>query len=115
MLVTVLCAAPFGLNVTCVALAIRPWLVLPLFLPVLRRRCHVPISLLLGLPLRSLLGAVIMTGILSLPFLRLEWLDQKVNFIALVITGVLVYGAFSYSFSRTQLTAALGGLFARRS
>ncbi|MEI9988369.1 MAG: hypothetical protein WDN69_37885 [Aliidongia sp.] len=56
-----------------------------------------------------------MTGILSLPFLRLEWLDQKVNFIALVITGVLVYGAFSYSFSRTQLTAALGGLFARRS
>ncbi|MEI9988368.1 MAG: hypothetical protein WDN69_37880 [Aliidongia sp.] len=42
VLVTVLCAAPFGLNVTCVALAIRPWLVLPLFLPVLRRRCHVP-------------------------------------------------------------------------
>ena len=115
VLITVLCAAPFGLNATCLALAVRPWLLLPVFLLVFRRRCHVPGFPVLLLPLRSLLGAVVMTGVVSLPFLRPAWLDEKLNFVVLIMTGVVVYGAFLYSFSRAQLTATLAGLFAHRS
>jgi O-antigen/teichoic acid export membrane protein len=114
LLITVLCTVPFGLNVMCLALAIRPWLLLPFFLSSFRRRCDMPASDVLTLPLRSLAGAMIMTAILSLPFLHIAWLGEKLNFALLVLVGVAVYGAFMYQVSRAQLTAALGSLFAHR-
>jgi hypothetical protein len=54
------------------------------------------------------------TAILSLPFLHIAWLGEKLNFALLVLVGVAVYGAFMYQVSRAQLTAALGSLFAHR-
>jgi PST family polysaccharide transporter len=115
VLVTVLCVAPFGLDATCLALAVRPWLLLPPFLWVFRQRCHLAAIQVLRPALPSLLGAVIMTAILSLPFLHPEGLDVRVNFIMLIAAGAIVYGTFLYSFCRAQFTSTLAGLFAHRS
>ena len=61
-LVTVLCAAPFGLDATCLSLAIRPWVLLPYFLWLVRRLCHLPLYDCMRLPLRSLGGSIVMAG-----------------------------------------------------
>jgi len=114
VLVTMLGVAPFGLNATCLALAVRPWILLPLFLVVFYRQCHLPVLKVLRPPLSSLLGAIIMAGTVSLPFLHLVWLDGRLNLIVLVTIGAVVYGAFLYSFSRDQLIEALTGFFPRR-
>jgi O-antigen/teichoic acid export membrane protein len=114
MVATVLCAAPFGLNATCLALAVRPWLVLPFFLITFGRECRLSVLQPLLRPLQSLLGAVIMGAILSLPLLRPLWLDEKVDFAALIVLGVIVYGAYAYRFSRSQLKAAVAGIVAHR-
>ena len=110
----VLCFAPLGLNIMCLALAVRPWLLLPFFLSMLRRYCRLPVWEVLRLPSWSLAGSVLMTGILSLPFLHPTWLDQRLDFVALVLIGMIVYAAFLYRVSRHQLTAALAGLIAHR-
>jgi PST family polysaccharide transporter len=112
---TVLGAAPFGLEATCLALAIRPWLLLPFFLRLIRRSCQVPIYDFLRLPLRALLGAAIMAALLTLPFLRPAWMQQRFDFVFLVILGMALYGFFLYSFSRGQLKALLAGIFVQRS
>jgi O-antigen/teichoic acid export membrane protein len=114
MVATVLCAAPFGLNATCLALAVRPWLVLPFFLITFGRECRLSVLQPLLRPLQSLLGAVIMGAILSLPLLRPLWLDEKVDFAALIVLGVTVYGAYAYRFSLSQLKAAVAGIVAHR-
>jgi polysaccharide transporter, PST family len=114
MVATVLCASPFGLNATCLALAIRPWLVLPFFLLAFSRSCQLPALQLLWRPLQSLLGAAIMGAVLSLPLLRPLWLDEKIDFVALIGVGMLVYGAYAYQFSRSQLKAAVAGIIAHR-
>jgi O-antigen/teichoic acid export membrane protein len=114
ILVAVLCAAPFGLNAVCLALAVRPWLPLPYYFSVFRRRCHLLPLQVLWSPFRSLLGAVVMTGILSLPFLRPLWLNPKFNFLGLIAAGVIVYLSFLYRFSRDQLRAALAMIWRLR-
>ena len=40
--VTVLCAAPFGLTATCFALAVRPWVLLPVFVIMFRSATNIP-------------------------------------------------------------------------
>jgi O-antigen/teichoic acid export membrane protein len=115
IVVTVLCAAPFGLDVTCLALAIRPWVLLPFFLARVRRSCQLPIYDFLRLPLRALLGAAAMAALLTLPFLRPSWTYQKFDFVFLVLLGMMFYGIFLYSFSRGQLKSLLAGIFVRRS
>jgi len=114
MAVTVLCAAPFGLDLTCLALAGRPWVLLPLYLSVLRRRCGVPARKFLLPPLHSLGGALVMAAILHLPFWQMPWFDQKLNFVVLVGVGMVCYGLFCYGFARSQTRAALAGLFLPR-
>ena len=114
VIATVLCAAPFGLNVACLALAVRPWLLLPFLLSMFRRRCGVPAFRLLEKPLLALFGAVLMAAILKLPFLSQLWLGAKLNFAFLILTGVAVYGTFSYGFAREELRALLASLFAKR-
>jgi O-antigen/teichoic acid export membrane protein len=111
-LVTVLCAAPFGLDATCLSLAIRPWVLLPYFLWLVRRLCHLPLYDCTRLPLRSLGGSIVMAGFLTLPFSRPAWLHQTFDLILLVILGALLYGAFLYWFSRGQLKALLAGFIA---
>lgn len=111
---TVACVAPFGLEPTCLALAIRPWALFPLYVWALRRRCHVPGYGFLWPPLRSLLGAVAMGALLNLAFVRTSWGHPKLNIFGLIGIGILIYAAFAYSFSRRQLKAFLAGLFAYR-
>jgi PST family polysaccharide transporter len=111
---TVLGAAPFGLNAVCLALAVRPWLVLPFFLQWLGQQCQLSVLQVLRLPFRPLLGALIMTAVVSLPILHASWLDEKINFILLIAAGAAVYGAFLYGFCRAQLTAALAGMITHR-
>ena len=54
---TVLCAAPFGLIATCLALAVRPWLLLPVVFMIFRRATNIPGRIALLPSLRALIGA----------------------------------------------------------
>jgi PST family polysaccharide transporter len=103
IIVTVLCCAPFGLDVTCLALAIRPWLMLPLFLAMFGRACRMPVFAALWSPLRLLVGAVTMAALLSQPFLRPAWLYHGVDFAFLVVAGVAFYLTYLYCFARGEL------------
>jgi O-antigen/teichoic acid export membrane protein len=112
---TVLCAAPFGLDLTCLSLAIRSWLLFPFFLWLVCRSCCLPLYGFLRLPIRSLLGAVVMAGLLTLPSLRPAWFDRRFDFVFLVVLGMMFYGVFLYGFSRGQLKSLLAGLFVHQS
>ena len=72
---TVLCAAPFGLTATCLALAVRPWLLLPVIFMIFRRATKIPGRIALLPSLRALIGAVIMAGLISLPFPHPTWMN----------------------------------------
>jgi O-antigen/teichoic acid export membrane protein len=111
-LATVLCATPFGLNAVCLSLAIRSWVLLPCFLWLVRRVCHLPLYDCMRLPLRSLGGSIVMAGFLILPFSRPAWRHQTFDLMLLVILGALLYGVFLYWFSRGQLKALLIGFIA---
>ena len=108
---TVLCAAPFGLNATCFALAIRPWIVLPVFLIRFRRLCQVPISRVLLSPLRSLVGATCMAAFLSLPFLHPALTGRWVALVLMVSLGFLFYVTYLYCFARGQLVELVADVF----
>ena len=112
---TVLCTAPFGLDVTCLSLAVRPWVLLPIFLMLLRHSCHLPIFRILLSPLYSLIGATIMGALLTLPILHPAWLNEMSNFILLVSGGVVLYFIFLNVFLRDQFRTLLKGIFTYRS
>jgi len=111
---TTLVAAPFGLNALCLALAIRPWVLLPLFIRQLNRACHLAVSHFLGSTVQSLIGAVLMLIVLNLPFVHPAWQEAKFNLVSLVLIGVAFYGIFSYSFARDQVRRFLTGIFVHR-
>jgi len=115
LVATVLCTAPFGLDVTCLALAIRPWLLLPFFLVVFGRACRIPVYAALRPPLRSLVGAISMAVLLSLPFLRPAWLGQGVDFVFLIVSGVVFYVIYLFLFARGEFKALVFELFMFRS
>lgn len=106
----VLCSAPFGLNPACFVLAVRSWLLLPLYLSLLGHSCRLPTSTVLLRPLRSLTGAVLMAAILCLPFWHLPGIGERLNFIALIALGAVCYGAFILGFARGQLRSFLADL-----
>jgi len=112
---TVLCAAPFGLNATCLALAIRAWVLLPFFMVLARRLCHLPIYSFLRLPLLFLMAAVAMAALLALPLLRTLRLRPEIDLVFCVLLGLIVYGGIVGSVSRGQLKALLAGFFVSRS
>jgi O-antigen/teichoic acid export membrane protein len=112
--VTVLCCAPFDLNVTCLALAIRPWLLLPVFLVMFGRECRVPVDSALRPPLRLLIGAIVMAVLLSLPFLRPAWLYHGLDFAFLIVAGMLFYAVYLYCFARGELRALLSNVLPYR-
>ena len=76
---TVLCAAPFGLIATCLALAVRPWLLLPVVFMIFRRATNIPSRIALLPSLRALIGAVIMAGLISLPFSHPTWMNGALS------------------------------------
>jgi PST family polysaccharide transporter len=113
--VTVLCTAPFGLDITCLALAVRPWVLLPVLLAMFGRACRIPAYRVMLPPLRSLVGAVLMAAVLGLPFLHPTWLNGAVNFGLLVIVGVSFYTFYLYCVARGELRAVLADVFSFRS
>lgn len=114
LIATTLVAAPFGLNALCLALAARPWVLLPLFMGQLNRACHLSVGHFLGGTVQSLIGAVLMLVVLNLPFVHPAWQEAKFNLVSLVLIGAAVYGIFSYSFAREQMRRFLAGIFVHR-
>jgi O-antigen/teichoic acid export membrane protein len=108
IMATVLCAAPFGLDITCLALAIRSWIALPVLLIIFRRTCQVPVYRVLVLPaLRSLIGAVCMAAFVSLPFFHPLWASRVISILLPVGAGLLFYVAYLYCFAHRQLMELL--------
>lgn len=112
---TVLCAAPFGLNMTCLALAVRSWIVMPAFLIVFGRSCQIPVSTVLLSPLRSLIGAICMAAFVSLPFFHLAWAYRGIDIVVMVSAGILFYIAYLYCFARRQFMEFLADFLHKHS
>ena len=92
---TVLCAAPFGLIATCLALAVRPWLLLPVVFVIFRHATNIPIRIALLPSLRALLARH--HGRADKFTSRPSALDERRSEFALrVIAGIVFY--FSYLF-----------------
>ena len=111
--VTVLCAAPFGLTATCLALAVRPWLLLPFIFMIFRRATDIPGRSALLPSVRALIGAVIMAGLLSLPFPHPTWMSGALEFGLQVIAGIAIYFSYLYCFARNELRFLLSGVLSR--
>jgi PST family polysaccharide transporter len=110
-----LCASPFGLDVTCLMLAVRAWALLPFFFWWVQRACHLPVYGFVRQPVRALAGAIAMGVLLNLPVLRLPFVGQKFEFAFLIVVGVIFYGVFLFGFARSQLKSLVGGLVFHRS
>ena len=104
---TVLCAAPFGLIATCLALALRPWLLLPVVFVIFRRATNIPSRVALLPSLHALIGAVIMAGLISLPFSHPAWMNGALEFALRVIAGVAFYFSYLFFFARGNLRPVL--------
>ena len=111
---TVLFASPFGLNAACVALLLRSWALLPLYVVWVARGCGLPGAAYLRLPLRLFAGAALMAAAVYLPVWRPEGIDQRLVLVELIFLGALSYGAFCYGFARRELRAFLAGLVVRQ-
>jgi O-antigen/teichoic acid export membrane protein len=104
--VTALCAAPFGLTVTCLALAIRPWVLLPIIAVIFHRSTGIPYRALLP-SVHPLIGAVIMAILLSIPIAPQTGVDGALALGFEVSAGVLIYFSYLYCFARNGLRALL--------
>jgi PST family polysaccharide transporter len=113
--IVVLCVSTLGLNIVCVALAVRPWVVLPFFLARLQSAVALPVLRVLRQPCLSLLGAVIMGALLRLPIFHLPSHFPVLNFAFLIAAGVAMYGIFLMGFSRNQLKVLFSDILALRS
>lgn len=111
---TVLCSGGLGLDATCAALAIRPWILLPFFLAALRGSCHLTIWKAMRSPTICLIGAAAMGAVLNLPFLHPAWMHQLPTLVLLVALGSALYVTYLYCFLWTQFKALLGGVFIDR-
>jgi O-antigen/teichoic acid export membrane protein len=111
---TVLVASPFGLNAACLALLVRSWAVLPVYLVWVRRGCGLVGAAYLRLPLRLLAGAALMAATVYLPIWRPVGIDERLVFVGLIFLGALCYGAFCYGFARRELRAFLAGFVVRQ-
>jgi O-antigen/teichoic acid export membrane protein len=107
---TVLCAAPFGLIVTCLALTVRPWLLLPFVFVIFRRATNIPGRVAMVPAARALIGAVIMAGLLSLSVLHPTGMNGNLEFALQVVGGILIYFAYLFWFARRELRYLLAGV-----
>jgi O-antigen/teichoic acid export membrane protein len=111
--VTVLCAAPFGLIATCLALAVRPWLLLPFIFMIFRRATNISTRSALMPAVRALMGTVIMAGVISLPFVHPTRMNGNLEFALQVVGGISVYFAYLYCFARDELRPLLSAVLLR--
>ena len=109
--VTVLCAAPFGLTATCLALAVRPWVLLPAFVIMFQRATNISGHNAVLPCVRSLIGAVIMAGILGLPWFHPT--NGALELALLMIFGIAIYLSYLYCFARGELRTALSSVLSR--
>jgi O-antigen/teichoic acid export membrane protein len=110
---TVLCVAPFGLTATCLALAVRAWLLLPVVFMIFRRATNIPGRSALLPAVHPLIGAVIMGGSLSLPFLHTGWSNDGFFLALRVVAGIVMYFFYLYCFARGVLRGLLSAVFSR--
>ena len=110
---TVVCAAPFGLIATCLALTVRPWLLLPFIFMIFRRATNIPGRSALLPAVRPLIGAVIMAGALSLPFLHPSWSNDGFFLAVRVVAGIVMYFFYLYCFARGVLRGLMSAVFSR--
>jgi O-antigen/teichoic acid export membrane protein len=105
--VTALCAAPFGLTATCLALALRPWILLPIIAVIFRRATGIPEYWAFLPSLHPLIGAVIMAMLLTIPIAPHTGVSDAVALGLEVLAGVLIYFSYLYCFARKELRALL--------
>jgi O-antigen/teichoic acid export membrane protein len=110
---TVLCAAPFGLTATCLALAVRAWLLLPFIYIIFRRATDIQGRSALLPSVHALIGAVIMAGVLRLSFLHPSWSNGVFFFALRAFAGIVMYFFYLYCFSRGELRGLLSAVFSR--
>ena len=110
---TVLCAAPFGLFVTCFALAVRPWILLPVIAVMFRRATAVSEHKALLQSARSLVGAVLMAILVSLPFAPRTGVAGAIELGLQVLLGILFYFSYLYFFARNDLRPFLPAALSR--
>jgi O-antigen/teichoic acid export membrane protein len=110
---TVLCAAPFGLTATCLALAVRPWVLLPVFVIMFRSATNIPGRSALLPCMHSLIGAVSMAGVLSFPLVHPSWMNSALGFALQVIMGIVIYFAYLYCFARAEFRLLLSAVLIR--
>jgi O-antigen/teichoic acid export membrane protein len=115
MTAIVLCAAPFGLDLICLAWLVRSLVLLPIFLLLFRRTCGVSVQSAVQPAARSLIGAIIMAGFLSLPFLRVQWFRGRSDFIFLVVIGISFYMTYLCSFARAEFKSFVRQIFSHSS
>jgi O-antigen/teichoic acid export membrane protein len=96
---TVLCAMPFGLDVTCFSFAARAWILCPILLIWFARECHISVYPSLRQALRFFVGAMIMASVM---YGSLWWLHRSYDFFFLCIEGGMLYFGYLYCFARRQ-------------
>jgi O-antigen/teichoic acid export membrane protein len=100
---TVLCTATFGLNVVCLSLAARQWLLLPISLILFSRAILMPIYNALRSALLSISGAISMAVILMLFMLQTSFSNEYYNVCTIIVFGVAFYSIYFLCFGRDQL------------
>lgn len=111
---TIFLFAPLGLNITCVAVAIRPWLVAPVSLYFLRKYCGVSFGAIWPVQAVPLFGAVLMAIFVALTtrIAEASALPRIPFFVGLVAAGVMIYFAYLYWFFPDRLKVPLRSIFA---
>lgn len=110
---TVLFTAPFGLTVTCLALALRPWILLPVTAVMFRRATGITEYRALLPSVSPMVGAVMMSVILSLPLTTQIEISATLQLLLQVVSGIFLYFAYLYLVARDDLRQLFSGALSR--
>lgn len=114
VVVTALCAAPFGLTATCVALAVRPWVLLPVVALMFRGTTGIPVRSALLPCLHPLVGAVAMAAaLIEGSFSVLAGVNVVVAIALQVVVGAILYFAYLYVFAPTTFRPLFSAMLFR--
>jgi O-antigen/teichoic acid export membrane protein len=91
-LAVVMVCAPFGLLAASIAIAARPFILLPLSLRLLRKYCAVPASAIFAPQWPALVSSLVMGAVVSLLRLWLEpWVRDAIALPILILAGAVAY------------------------
>ena len=80
---------------------------------IFRRATNIPGRSALLPSVRALIGAVIMAGLLSLPFPHPTWMNGALVLALQVIAGIVIYFSYLYCFARGALRSFLSTVLSR--